>query len=239
MSYPLINIFHNYLNQYSQRNLDGLFQLFSKDFTGFGTGIDENSFEGNDFRELYIREIDQIPQNLDIHINHEKIHPHSDDFFTALADLDIIVQLEEGKLSFRGLRLSCVFQNYSGHWKLVHKHISMPISVQEEGETVPIKELQKINRELEVLVAKKTQELQEYNEQLEIRNKELLDAINEVKKLKSLLPIFSNCKKVRDDKGYWQSVEEYLIQHTDIRLTHSICKACISEHYPGVEIEDF
>eukprot|EP01156_Anaeramoeba_ignava_P007199 Anaeramoba_ignava/a351015_14.p2 GENE.a351015_14~~a351015_14.p2 ORF type:complete len:211 (+),score=9.96 a351015_14:935-1567(+) len=62
--------------------------------------------------------------------------------------------------------------------------------------------------------------------------KELKDALNEVKTLKGLLPICAKCKKVRDDEGYWQSVEKYISYRTEAKFTHSICPDCLQELYP-------
>ena len=47
-----------------------------------------------------------------------------------------------------------------------------------------------------------------------------------MKQLNALLPICSYCRKIRDDKNYWQSVEDYLSQHTDTQFTHGICPEC-------------
>ena len=57
-------------------------------------------------------------------------------------------------------------------------------------------------------------------------------ALSEVKTLKGLLPMCANCKKVRDDRGYWKQIESYLRDHTDASFTHSICPECIRDLYP-------
>lgn len=61
---------------------------------------------------------------------------------------------------------------------------------------------------------------------------ELRDALDEVQTLKGLLPICAKCKKVRDDEGYWQSVEKYISLRTQAKFTHSICPDCLQELYP-------
>jgi CheY-like chemotaxis protein len=48
----------------------------------------------------------------------------------------------------------------------------------------------------------------------------------QVKELSAMLPICSYCKKVRDDKNYWQQIETYVTQTTGAALSHSICPAC-------------
>lgn len=59
---------------------------------------------------------------------------------------------------------------------------------------------------------------------------ELRAALAEVKVLQEILPICSYCRKIRDDKDYWHTVEGYIEQHTDARFSHSICPSCMSTH---------
>jgi DNA-binding response OmpR family regulator len=56
--------------------------------------------------------------------------------------------------------------------------------------------------------------------------RELQHALTTIKTLRGMLPICSNCKKIRDDKGYWEEVELYVIKHTDAEFTHGICPEC-------------
>lgn len=55
---------------------------------------------------------------------------------------------------------------------------------------------------------------------------ELEEALSQVKRLQGLLPICSYCKKIRDEQNYWQRVDNYLSENTDVRFTHSICPDC-------------
>ncbi len=55
---------------------------------------------------------------------------------------------------------------------------------------------------------------------------ELRTALERVKVLSGLLPVCAWCKSVRNDQGYWQRIEEYLVDHTDARLTHGLCPNC-------------
>jgi PAS domain-containing protein len=57
-------------------------------------------------------------------------------------------------------------------------------------------------------------------------------ALSEVKRLSGLLPICAHCKKVRDDKGYWSQVEEYLEAHSEATFSHGICPECLRMLYP-------
>ena len=63
---------------------------------------------------------------------------------------------------------------------------------------------------------------------------ELQNALIEVKTLSGLLPICSNCKKIRDDKGYWIQVETYISKHSDATFTHGLCPECLKQYYPEV-----
>src|ERR1035437_10335915 len=65
---------------------------------------------------------------------------------------------------------------------------------------------------------------------LAARNKELTKALAEVKELRGILPICSYCKKIRDDKDYWQSVEGYISHHTGSQFSHGICPECYEKH---------
>ncbi len=55
---------------------------------------------------------------------------------------------------------------------------------------------------------------------------ELRQALAEVKQLSGLIPICAWCRKVRDDEGYWSTVERYLESHTGAHVTHSMCPSC-------------
>ena len=60
---------------------------------------------------------------------------------------------------------------------------------------------------------------------------ELQDALSKVKTLSGLLPMCARCKKIRDDQGYWNQLEEYIHKHADVEFTHGICPECGKELY--------
>jgi hypothetical protein len=55
---------------------------------------------------------------------------------------------------------------------------------------------------------------------------DLTRALDEVKSLEGLLPICGSCKKIRDDRGYWNQLETYISDHTDATFTHGVCPDC-------------
>ena len=75
-----------------------------------------------------------------------------------------------------------------------------------------------------------TQRKEAENERERLIN-ELREALENVKALNGLLPICSNCKKIRDDKGYWNLLECYLEDHSEASFSHSICPECSDKLY--------
>ncbi len=64
---------------------------------------------------------------------------------------------------------------------------------------------------------------------------QLQDALATIKKLSGLVPICANCKKIRDDKGYWNQIESYIEKHSEALFSHSICPDCAEELYGDQE----
>lgn len=63
---------------------------------------------------------------------------------------------------------------------------------------------------------------------------ELIARVNthiEMKRLRGFLPICSFCKSIRDDEGYWKSIEEYIESHSEAVLSHSLCPECSEKQY--------
>lgn len=62
----------------------------------------------------------------------------------------------------------------------------------------------------------------------------LQDAMTQIKTLSGLLPICANCKKIRNDEGYWERIETYIAHHTEAQFTHGICPECVKTLYPDL-----
>lgn len=106
-------------------------------------------------------------------------------------------------------------------------------------------DLKNYQQNLEHLVNIRTKELSDANKDLkkEIQArkraeekrkkliKELREALDNVQILSGLLPICSKCKKIRDDKGYWNDLENYIERHSDALFTHGLCTACADKLY--------
>jgi len=71
---------------------------------------------------------------------------------------------------------------------------------------------------------------------LEKTNQELKTAIAEIRTLRGIIPICSNCKKIRDDQGFWQQVESYMTKHTEASFSHGICPKCVEKLYGYLDL---
>ena len=60
----------------------------------------------------------------------------------------------------------------------------------------------------------------------------LKTSLARVRKLSGLLPICASCKKIRDDKGYWNQIEAYIRDHSEAEFSHGICPECTRRLYP-------
>jgi sigma-B regulation protein RsbU (phosphoserine phosphatase) len=79
------------------------------------------------------------------------------------------------------------------------------------------------------------QRVVELQESLEQRISDLETALSQIKTLQGLIPMCASCKKVRDDQGYWQQVEDYLMEHSEAAFSHALCPDCLKKYYPEYE----
>jgi len=105
-------------------------------------------------------------------------------------------------------------------------------------ETCLKKPYELIFRELDISNKKLSREVQTRVKTEQEREKlidDLRKALSQIKTLKGLLPICSHCKKIRDDKGYWNTIESYISSHSLAEFSHSICGECIEKYYPDTD----
>lgn len=74
----------------------------------------------------------------------------------------------------------------------------------------------------------------ELEQRVEDRTHELAEALENVRTLEGFIPICSHCKKVRDDAGFWNQIESYIVRRSDAEFSHSICPDCMDTHYPDL-----
>ncbi len=102
-----------------------------------------------------------------------------------------------------------------------------------------LQELENHRHHLESLVRERAAEIGKANEKLlreiverkQIEN-ELRQALEQIKTLKGIVPICSNCKRIRDDSGYCNQIEAYIREHSDAEFSHGICPECARKLYP-------
>jgi len=98
--------------------------------------------------------------------------------------------------------------------------------------------LRRLRRALELAERRSTElrnaELGAANQTLQSRTKELELALANVKTLRGMIPICAGCKKIRDDKGYWEQVERYVARHSDATFSHGLCPACTEKYFPNL-----
>jgi len=70
-----------------------------------------------------------------------------------------------------------------------------------------------------------------HQEERESLIKQLQDALSKVKQLSGFLPICASCKKIRNDKGYWEQIESYIREHSEAEFSHGICPECAQNLY--------
>jgi PAS domain S-box-containing protein len=68
--------------------------------------------------------------------------------------------------------------------------------------------------------------------------KKLQDAAAKIDTLSGLIPMCAWCKKIRNDQGYWQGVEQYISEHSKADFTHSICADCQKKYFPEIDFEN-
>ena len=77
-------------------------------------------------------------------------------------------------------------------------------------------------------------ELKRIEEERERLNIKLQDALDRIKVLSGLIPICAGCKKIRDDKGYWNQIETFIRDHSEAHFSHGICPECARKEYPDL-----
>lgn len=98
-----------------------------------------------------------------------------------------------------------------------------------------LKQVAEIKKEL-TLAQQEIERRKELEREREKLIEELQQALSEIKTLRGFLPICANCKKIRDDEGYWQQIEEYIQERSDARFSHSICPECTKKLYPELNL---
>ena len=131
--------------------------------------------------------------------------------------LDLITNLCEAKGDLQKAL------QYSGELNICIKEYLNEKSMEKIAELQVQFETEKKEKEAEIYRMK--------NVELSRMNDKLRDALAHVRRLQGMLPICANCKKVRDDDGYWQQIESYISGHSDAKFSHGLCPECMIRLY--------
>lgn len=84
------------------------------------------------------------------------------------------------------------------------------------------------------VIRDRTETIGKINDELTAANQELLSALANIRTLSGFLPICSSCKKIRNDQGYWNQVESFIQENSEVVFSHSLCPDCIKDLYPDM-----
>lgn len=80
--------------------------------------------------------------------------------------------------------------------------------------------------------------LRSLQREMEKKNAELHKALDEIKVLRGFIPICASCKRIRNDKGYWEQIESYISSHSEAKFSHGCCEECAKKLYPEIVHKD-
>lgn len=121
--------------------------------------------------------------------------------------------------------------NLAGHYFKLFSFYLIYRAIIDTGMTQPFR---LIFRELNAEIAMR----KESEEKREKLIAELTQALDEIKTLEGIIPICANCKRIRDDQGYWSQIEAYISSHSEARFSHGICPECRQKLYPDIDFDD-
>lgn len=145
----------------------------------------------------------------------ESIHPD---------DLPLVHNTIESCEQGKSFSIEYRIRDFDGKW---HWFLDRSISIQIRDGQKLIEGLATDITAIKQLVAERDQAIAQ-----------LQDSLEQIKQLSGLLPICANCKKIRNDQGYWLQVENYISDHTGVEFSHGICPACMEKLYPEMALED-
>ena len=98
--------------------------------------------------------------------------------------------------------------------------------------TKPLNSVELLARVSSALALKRAIDIRKARErELVERHQQLEQALKEVKVLRGLIPICFSCKKIRDDQGYWHTIEAYIQAHSEVDFSHGLCPECMDKRF--------
>lgn len=166
----IIDAYFDYFEAYTQRDWNRMISRFSKNITMIGTGIDEYASNREKVLELFSREFEQAPLEVECHIQKVDVQMVCE----GAAYLTILMEMMAGpnaEVSHTlNNRTTALMVWEDNAWKLAHGHWSEPSEWQKEGESWPYKVLEEKNRILQEKVLERTKEIDRQNSELKKLN---------------------------------------------------------------------
>lgn len=123
------------------------------------------------------------------------------------------------------------FLNLVGHYFKIFSFLFLYEAIIETGIKEPFNliflDLDRVNKGLHDEIRNRVKAEKEKEKLIE----NLKGALEEIKTLQGLLPICSICKHIRDDRGYWNNIESYFTEHSELEFSHGLCPRCAKKHY--------
>jgi len=138
-------------------------------------------------------------------------------------DLDMVREQIRKRISGTINSVNYTFRGIKKNGEIIHLEVF--------GSTIQLTEKRAVAGSILDITARKQVE-----EQREELIEALQKALSEVKTLRGFLPICSYCKKIRDDKGYWDQIESYIHKHSDAEFSHGICPECAKKYFPDLDL---
>ena len=161
------SLFKKYINMYAGRD-DRLIEHFSDNFSGYTGGGDFIVGDKDEWVGITRHDFSQVPGRIRIEMLDLQLQDLSEDVVIATALIHIHLPIPEPVLSREAVRLSLVFRQENGDWKIAHCGYSVPYHLVQPGEVYPIKELYERNHELGLLLKERTRELNEASHKLDV-----------------------------------------------------------------------
>lgn len=132
-------------------------------------------------------------------------------------------------------------KNWANHWEELKKQGTISFETdhkRKDGRKFPVEisanYLEFEGKEYNCAFAHDITKRKKFEKERENLIDELKKALSEIKSLKGFIPICASCKSIRNDKGYWKRVEEYVEEHSNVKFTHGICPDCSKKMFPDL-----
>jgi hypothetical protein len=119
------------------------------------------------------------------------------------------------------------------YWYITWQNRAHGLEIENRPVLSILKEVTEVRLELSL-----AQQEIERRKKAERENEQLIGslqaALNEVKRLRGILPTCAYCKNIRDEKGEWHQLEYYIQNHSEAKFSHGICPECAKTHFPQI-----